>query len=83
MKIRPTTEYETVCPGCGAILRYSYEELRFNGLMDQRIACPACRYNVLVVQGGRIAEAVVPKVHNKAWIDVELPTGEQIFFSQE
>jgi len=67
MKIRQTLELETTCPGCGTMIRYDFSEVRFEGLMDQRIPCPVCRYRILVVQGGSIAPGVVAKKHENAW----------------
>ena len=67
MKIRQATEYKTTCPGCGSLLSLDFEDLHFEGLMDQRIPCPACRTNILVIQGGSITEAVVPITRDKAW----------------
>ena len=70
MKIRRTVEYEVECHGCGSLLRVKFSELRFEGISDQRIPCPACGCPVLVVQGGLIAEGVVPKLRDGAWKEV-------------
>ena len=67
MKIRQTMTYEIECKGCGSRLQIEFRELRFQGVMDQRIPCPACGLAVLVVQGGMIADAMTPKVRDKAW----------------
>lgn len=67
MKIRRTLEYEVMCKGCGSLLKVRFDELHFEGINDQRIPCPACRCPVLVVQGGMVADGVVPKVRDSAW----------------
>ena len=70
MKIRKTTEYEIECKGCGSMLRISYDELKFHGIDDQRLPCPACGRNNLVIQGGRIADGMIPKLRDKEWRQV-------------
>ena len=67
MRIRQTMTYEIECKGCKSLLQLEFKELRFKGLMDQRIPCPACGRNILVVQGGMITDDVQPKVRDKAW----------------
>ena len=69
MKIRKPVEYEVTCKGCGSLLRVGFEELKFKGIMDQRMTCPACGGNVLVVLGGMIAPDVTPKIYSKSWED--------------
>ena len=68
MKIRKATEYQTVCKGCGAQIRLSEAEVDFSrGFADQRIPCPVCGNNILVLRDGFIAEDIRPVVYDKAW----------------
>lgn len=67
MKIRQTMTYEIECKGCGSLLKIEYEELRFNGIMDQRLPCPACGWNNLVIQGGKIVDDMHVKIRDKEW----------------
>ena len=67
MKIKRTTEYEIQCRGCGSLLRIEFETLKFKGINDQRLPCPACGRNILVIQGGRITNDMVPKKREKDW----------------
>lgn len=69
MKIRKPVEYEVTCRGCGSLLRVRFDELRFQGTMDQRLCCPACNGSVLVVQGGMLSQSVTPKIYSKSWED--------------
>ena len=70
MKIRRTIEYETECWGCGSLLRVRFDELRLEGISEQRIPCPACKNPVLVAQGGRVVDGMVPKVRDSSWKEV-------------
>ena len=70
MKIRRTVEYEVECNGCGSLLRVRFDELHFVGISDQRIPCPACGCPVRVVQGGMVADGVVPKLRDSSWKEV-------------
>ena len=67
MKIRRTEEFEVECKGCSSLLRVGFSELRFSGMDDQRIQCPACGCRVLVVQGGMLAPGMIAKKREQTW----------------
>lgn len=71
MRMRKTKEYQIECQGCGSLLRVGFDELRFEGVMDQRLQCPACRSAVLVIQGGSIVKELVPMQREKDWKKVD------------
>jgi len=68
MKVRKVNEYQTQCHGCGALLRIDASELDFSrGFADQRLVCPVCGGDVVVLRSGMIPSSLEPKIYQQTW----------------
>lgn len=61
MKFRRVVSYQTNCPTCRTVLQIDPSEIDFGRSGDQRLECPVCKGNVLVLQNGKLPWDVWPE----------------------